>query len=82
MEKLTQRQKTMMNWGMRGTKKPLRTRTKEEILRQIEWADQIYEKLEKNIPEHRRSICGACGTLFDKYWKSAHGSEYCAMCAE
>lgn len=60
---------------------PKRTRTKDEILRQIEWAENEHEKLGKNIPVYRRAICEGCGTLFDNPWSaSMKVQKRCVMC--
>lgn len=86
-ENLTNRQrKNMVGWP--GEKLPAgknHVRTKEQILRQREWAEQAtpFSSIqgEKNIPPYRRGTCQACGIAFDARWKKSEiVATVCAMC--
>lgn len=81
-ESLTEHQRAYIaNPIRRVKKKSMRIRTKAEILRQIEWAENEHERLGKNIPVYRRAICEGCGTLFDNMWSaSMKVQKRCAMC--
>lgn len=59
----------------------VRTRSREEILRNIEWANNQTGGLEENIPPYRREVCESCGIIFDKTWRNGvEEMKTCLMC--
>lgn len=86
-EKITNRQRMHAQRSFKSRKTvTTRKRTKEEILKQIEWADELSLDSSivggKNLPEHRRAICEGCGTLFDNAWRADKQiTDKCAMCS-
>lgn len=84
MEKLSDTQKSYLNkpigkW-VGGRPKKFKERTKEEILRKIEWAERESDG-EKNIRVDKRGIREGCGNLFDTGWKAGKVTmDRCIMC--